>query len=197
VAHENGGRLEVVPQKRHRRARQGPGERRVPPRALLREGDTEEKCRDCADAGRNPIHVVQQIERVGQRHKPKHRRHDVHDVPRRQSKGCPGADQSDTHKGLKNELELWPQVQDVVNQTNSCSAERSYSITDCSVSSRSTCASYPTALRICSSEAARRCMSSNFSPYPCPYGVMAISDFGSLKTRTRSARSATQISCSR
>ena len=90
----------------------------MPPRALLCEGDTEEKCCDGADAGRNPIHVVQQIERVGEGDKPEHRCHDVHDVPRGQGEGCPGADQSDTHKGLKNELELWPQVYDVVNQTN-------------------------------------------------------------------------------
>ena len=58
VTHEDGGWLKIIPQEGQHRARQGPSERRVPPRALMRERDTEEKCRDRAYAGGHSIHVV-------------------------------------------------------------------------------------------------------------------------------------------
>ena len=64
--------MEVVAQESERRAGQRPRHGRVQPRALERKRDPEKQRRDSANARRDAIHVVQQVERVGQRHEPEH-----------------------------------------------------------------------------------------------------------------------------
>src|SRR5256714_645199 len=116
ITHEDRRRMEVVAQKAERRAAQRPGERRVQPGALLGKAHAEEERRDRADAARDPVQAVEQIEGVRDGHEPEQRDEDVHDVPRRKRQQRAETQERDTREQLAEELRLGAQPHDVVYQ---------------------------------------------------------------------------------
>src|SRR2546428_12883474 len=73
-------------------------------------------------------------------------------------------------------------------------SDRSYSITDCNVSSNPTFGSQLIAARILSSDGIRRGMSSKFSPYASSYGTNVIGESDSVSSLMRSASSTIRVS---
>ena len=73
VAHEHARRMEVVAQEAEARARQRGGEQRRAAAVEREREDRERGGRDRPDAGRQPVHAVDEVEAVHQRDDPEHR----------------------------------------------------------------------------------------------------------------------------
>ena len=82
------------------------------------ERDPEEGGGNGTDARRHSIHVVEQIERVGQRDEAKQRREHVDEQPGRERQRGAGRDERDSREELQTEFELWTQRDKIVDETD-------------------------------------------------------------------------------
>jgi hypothetical protein len=109
VAHVDRGRVEVVAQKPQRAAGDGDGQRCHQELAVDRGDDKERDGGDRGHAAGQPVHVVQQVEGVGDAGDPHHRHGDVRRLPGQHAHPNAGAPHADSDSQLQSQAQ--PRVQ--------------------------------------------------------------------------------------